>query len=324
MIGILGPLLVFGILSPVDSGVSFANILPSDTDPQIGHQYNSAHSLYVNRGIVVNHRPGLPPDRHELLVWLPGTAAHGPGPQAFCELAANLGYHVVSLSYPNNTGTAVCRQDADPDSYLEFRMAILEGGKSAHKTVAKADCIRNRLGKLLLTLQRLRPEENWGQFMHGDGINWPAIALAGHSQGGGHAALLGIKHRVARVICFGGPKDYNVVRHLPAAWYGLVSATPKACFFAFNNRQDPVGCSASNQFVNLAALKLDAFGLPADVDAEAYPYHHARILTTGKPPVAVLAEFSPDSVAAHLSMIDGRNALRFRQVWTYVLTEKVP
>ena len=74
--------------------------------------------------------------------------------------------------------------------------------------------------------------------------------MAGQSQGGGHAALLGIKHPVARVICFGAPKDFSLALTAPAAWLRLDSATPKSAFFAFNHDQDRQGCSPAQQAEN--------------------------------------------------------------------------
>src|SRR5271166_5091306 len=92
-----------------------------------------------------------------------------------------------------------------------------------------------RVFKLLLYLKTLRPREHWEQFLNDDdSIKWETIAVAGQSQGGGHAALIGIKHQVARVLCFGSPKDYSKRLNAPAAWYGDESATPKDRFFAFN------------------------------------------------------------------------------------------
>ena len=148
--------------------------------------------------------------------------------------------------------------------------------------------------------------------------------MAGQSQGGGHAALIGIKHPVARVICFGAPKDYSKQLDAPAAWYGEASATPKNRFFAFNHHQDPKGCTPAQLLKNLKALGLDAFGTAAEVDNEAFPYHHARMLYTGYPAVTVTGEESEGAKAAHGAAINTQNADRWKQEWTYLLTETTP
>jgi len=260
----------------------------------------------VDRGIVVERKAQLVPDRHQLLLFLTGTGGQADGAKAFCELAARLGYHVINLMYPDEIPATICARDVDPQAFENFRMAIVQGGQSKHITVERADSIENRLTKLLIYLRSRRPREEWRQFLNPDGtIKWETIAVAGQSQGGGHAALIGIKHRVARVICTGAPKDYSKRLDAPAAWYGDESATPKACFFTFNHRQDIKGCTPEQLLKNMAALKLDAFGPPADASTEAFPYHHTRILTTSYPEVTVNGEDSPGAKEAHTSVIAG-------------------
>lgn len=202
--------------------------------------------------------------------------------------------------------------------------AFIQGGRRKF-SIEPSESIRNRLLKLLHFLKTARPREHWEQFLNDDGtIKWESIAVAGQSQGGGHAALIGIKHRVARVMCFGAPKDYSKSLDAPAAWYGNESATPKGRFFAFNHHQDPKGCTPEQLLRNLRALGLDAFGSPAEVDTEACPYHHARILYTGYPVVTVTGEESQGARIAHGSAINTKNAERWKQVWTYLLTEPTP
>lgn len=315
----------FGVLSTALGNVTSYEVAPRDTDQRIGPAFSSPHSIYVDHQIVLAKEPQSSRDRHELLLFLTGTGGNAEGAQAFCELAAELGYHVINLMYPDSLPAAVCAGDSDPGAFEEFRLAIIAGGRSRHITIAPADCIENRLAKLLLYLSRKRPEENWAQFLNEGGtIGWQAIAVAGQSQGGGHAALIGIKHRVARVICTGAPKDYSRRLDAPAAWYSEASATPKACFFTFNHRQDPKGCTPEQLLRNLAALKLDEFGPPADAAVEDFPYHHARILTTSYPAVTVDGPNSKGAKIAHGSVIATTNAARWNKVWTYMLTEKVP
>ena len=309
--------------------VTTVSILPSATDAAI-KTFDNPHWVYVNRDIVVEHKPDLAQDRHELYLFIPGTHEkgnpRGKGPFAFCDFAADLGYHVVVLAYPDEIPASVCRNDSNPKAFEEFRMAIIQGGRSKHISVERSESIENRLVKLLQHLGKIRPKENWGQFLNEDGtIKWESIAVGGQSQGGGHAALIAIKHRVARVICTGAPKDYDQKRNVPAAFYRDESATPKGCFFAFNHRQDYTGDTSPGQLLkNLKALELDAFGPPADVDTEAFPYHHARILMTAYPVVNVTGSQSEGSLTAHFSMLNPKNADRWKQVWTYLLTEKTP
>jgi hypothetical protein len=309
----------------VEQGVTFLPIRPSATDPAI-KDFDDPHWVYVQREIALGRDAQLPADRHVLLLWIPGTkppTAPVPEPghvlrgasHAFCLLAASLGYHVIALSYPNSLSASSCNNDVEPEAFEKFRMAIIAGGESKHITVRRTDSIENRLIKLLQALTRLRPREEWGQFLNGDGsIKWDAVAVAGQSQGGGHAALIGLHHRVARVLCFGAPKDYSIALQAPAAWYAQPSATPKELFFAFNHQQDRQGCSPEHQFDNLRALKLDQFGPPILVDGATAPYQNSHVLMTNYPGTKV------DSLTAHGTMVNPKNSQLFGDVWRYMLT----
>lgn len=299
-------------------------IRPSTTDAAI-QDFDDPHWVYVNRDIVVKHDAQLPADRHELLLWIPGTRSpNAPDPKPgqvpraasheFCRLAATLGYHVIALSYPNTISAAACRNEPEPGAFEEFRMAIIQGGMTRHVTVSRAGSIENRLIKLLQLLKEKRGREGWSQFLDDDGgIRWDKIAVAGQSQGGGHAALIGIHHKVSRVLCFGSPKDYSLALQAPAAWYQKTSATPKERFFTFNHEQDRQGCTPAQQIENLRALKLDRFGASVLVEDTKAPYNQSRILMTNHPGTKV------DSLTAHGTMIKGRNKELFGDVWRYML-----
>jgi hypothetical protein len=307
------------------AGVTSFEVSPKTTDPEIGAAFNSPHSIYVDRSIVIDKAVASTRDRHELLVFLPGTDGTAEGAKAFCELAAELGDHVINLMYPNDIAASICAGDPNPRAFEEFRLAVIAGGQSKHITIAKPDSIENRLTKLLIYLQAKKPDENWSQFLNADGtVKWSAIAVAGQSQGGGNAALIGIKHRVARVICTGAPKDFSKKLDAPAAWYALESATPKACFFTFNHVQDPKACTPEQLRANIRALKLDALGSPVDVTQEDFPYRHTRILLTSYPAVVVEGPNSKGAKQAHNAAISSANASRWQKVWTYLLTETTP
>ena len=315
------------LASGAQAEVTSFPVLPSATDAEI-KTFDQPHWIYINRDIVVSNLKTLPADRHELLLWLPGTGSKGHDAQAFATLAADLGYHVVTLMYPDDTPASICAQDSNPKSFEDFRLAIIQGGTATIRdgqrrfSVERAEAIENRLVKLLRLLQQRRPKENWGQFLTDNGsIKWETIAVAGHSQGGGHAALIGIKHPVARVICLGAPKDYNQRLKAPAAFYNDPSATPKARFFAFNHRQDSVVTTPEQMLKNLNVLGLATFGAPSEVDTEASPYHHSRILYTRYPKVVLSEQNGLAAYTAHGSVINSTNAARWKPIWTYLLTE---
>lgn len=302
-------------------------IVPSATDPEI-KLFDDPHWIYVNHDLIVAPTAEGVKDRHQLLLWLTGTGGQGHDAQGLSKLAAELGYHVITLMFPNDLPATACARDSNPKGFEDLRMAIIQGGHATYQdgrkelTITRTESIENRLIKALQFLRQKRPRENWAQFLKADGtLQWEAIAVAGQSQGGGHAALIGIKHRVARVLCFGAPKDYNQKLNAPAAWYGQESATPKDRFFAFNHHQDPKGCTPEQLLRNLKALGLAASAPPAEVDSETLPFHHARILYTSYPAVTITSVDSEGAKTAHGSAINTKNADRWKQVWTYMLTE---
>ncbi len=317
----------FLLVTVAQAEVTSFPVIPSATDPEI-KRFDDPHWVYVDRDIVVEHQTDEVQDRKELLLWLTGTGGRGHDAQGLSNLAADLGYHVITLMFPNDIPTSACANDSNPKSFEELRMAVIQGGRATYQDgrqtllIERAESIENRLIKVLQYLEQKRPREGWAQFLKEDGsIKWASIAVAGQSQGGGHAALIGIKHRVARVLCFGAPKDHSRRHEAPAAWYGEASATPKDRFFAFNHHQDPKGCTPEQLLNNLKALGLEAYGPPAEVDSVPFPFHHARILYTGYPAVTITGVESEGARTAHGSAILTKHADRWKQVWTYMLTD---
>lgn len=302
-------------------------VVPSTTDPAI-RRYDDPHRVFLDREIVVDRRAGRPACRDQLLLWITGTNGKGRSVEALATLAAELGYHVIILIYANDLPATSCARDDSADTFEAFRLAIIRGGRAPYQrgnkelSILRVDSIEHRLIRAIESLRERRPAERWGQFLKDDGsIRWSSIAVAGQSQGGGHAALIGIKHEVARVLCFGAPKDFNKNLGVPAGWYRLESATPKDRFFALNHHRDPRGCTPEQQRLNLEALGLGAFGPAAEVDTEPAPYRHARILYTAYPHVVVTGVASEGAKTAHGSVSSGKYAPRREAVWRYMLTE---
>jgi hypothetical protein len=292
---------------------TWVSVVPSQTDSRI-HEFNTPHWLCVDRDVLAGASGAS--DRHEMLLFLPGTGGHGRGPQALLETAAGLGYRCVTLMYPDDVAAAeVCRDDPSPDSFEAFRMAIIQGGTSPHIKVEVFDSIESRLARLLIQLRQMRPQEDWGQFLDGKGdIIWERIAVAGQSQGGGHAGLIAVKHRVSRVLMFGAPKDNSEALERPAAWYSERKATPVSRFFAINHVQDRQGCSFRELLQNVHALGMDLAAPVVDVDKESPPYRNARVLVTNYPGSRV------DSKTAHGTAIANSNKAVFQKTWIYMLT----
>lgn len=290
-------------------------VTPSVTEAAI-KAFNAPHLVYFN--------PNVKP-RNELLVFLPGTNGKPGGTNLFCQTAADLGYHTVALSYPTDIPATAVRESTDPEAFEKFRLEIIEGRDlSPRVSVNRTNSIENRLIKLLQHLDKSDPHGRWGQYLTASGaLHWPGIAVSGHSQGGGHAALIATKHRVARAIMTGAPKDFDRVRNRPAAWYGH-AATPVSGFFTFNHERDRQGCDFAEQLLICKAMGLDKLGGAVQVDTVPPPFRGSRILTTN------FAGSPTESTRAHSSVIGDRGCPKdrdgkpiFRPVWEWMMTAPV-
>ncbi len=307
----------------LSAGIKSLKIRPSETDAAI-KTFNDAHTVLWNPAANADTTKAQPAAANRLLVFLPGTGGDGAAASTFCEYAAGLGYRVIMLVYPNEISASICRNDGDERGFERFRLAVIEGGDSKHITIVRTECIEHRLIKLLAFLNEKQPKENWRQFLNTEsGLRWETIAVAGQSQGGGHAALIGIKHRVARVIGTGAPKDFNQKLNATAAWYQLESATPKSAFFMFNHAKDPKGCTPEELAQNMKALGLGKFAAAVDVIHQAPPYNHTRMLWTTLPKVTVPDAKSDGAKKAHNAPLSAALASKHEAVWHYMLTEPV-
>ena len=257
----------------------------------------------------------------KVLVFLPGTGARPGGAQLLEQEAARLGYRVIGLMYQNSVAVVdVCGGSPDPECSGNMRLEIIDGvDRSPGVDVTPANGIENRLTKLLLYLAAQYPDEEWSRFLEDGGPRWSRIAVAGHSQGAGQAALIGKIHHVKRVIMFGGPVDARVPGEIDA-WISI-GKTPAAKYFALFHVRDHF---APTIVPNLVALGLDRFGAPVMEENSEPPYGGTHILVTDLEPQGGYAIPNP-----HLSEAadrwtplgpDGRPLLRY--AWRYLVGER--
>ncbi len=289
-------------------------VTPSATDKAID-AFDTPHRVYLSKKAK---------QRKQLVVFLPGTGGDGRGGRLISQTAADLGFHAVSLSYPSSIPAALCQRETDAACFENFRMEIITGeDRSGLVSVNRANCIENRLLKLVIHLNSSNPNEGWDSFLtNGKELRWENIVLTGQSQGGGHAPLMAKHRRVARVIMYSSPKDYDVRGGRPAAWYAA-GKTPIDRHFSFNHKQDKQGCDYAQQLEVLRSMGSYKFGEPVDVDVSAPPYKSSRILVTNYPGTEIT------SAEAHtMIMGDGRTPKGadgvplFKPVWTYMLTKE--
>jgi hypothetical protein len=128
------------------------------------------------------------------------------------------GLHVLAPSYVS--GSAVGQLCANADACFEpTRTSILSGefvtGSAASLTDLTVDeGAYERIAAALLVLADSDPAGRWGDFLDRAklpdaeaAIRWDKVMVSGHSQGGGHAALIGKRNQVARVLMLASPCD---------------------------------------------------------------------------------------------------------------------
>jgi hypothetical protein len=137
--------------------------------------------------------------------------------------------------------TQVCKDQVDTECFTKFREEIVFGGdQSALVTVNTSNSIVNRSLKLLQYLHKNNPTDGWNQFYDNSGLLYAKLVVAGHSQGGGHAAYIASKFMVDRAIVFSSPNDYSDKYSQPATWCKGTFATPVERFYGLMHKRDDI------------------------------------------------------------------------------------
>ncbi len=289
-------------------------IAPQATDPDItwvpavNPQFNH-HYVWLDPSQSSNAK---------LFVFMAGTGGRPRGYQLVQQEAARLGYHVIGLMYQNNVAIAdVCPGNPDPDCSENMRLEIVDGvDRSGFVDVTPANSIDNRLTKLLLYLDAQFPNEGWSRFLQDGEPKWSQIAVGGHSQGAGQAALIGKIRHVNRVVLFSGPPDRRVPEELDA-WVSI-GETPAAKYFGLLHQRDHF---ASGILPNFQAFDMERFGDPVVPELSEPPYGGTHVLVTDLEPTGGYATPFPHQSSA----VDARTPRGpdgtplLRDAWRYLL-----
>jgi len=257
--------------------------------------------------------------KNVLLVHLVGTIGKPFQTQYFPSLAANNGFHVLSLKYHNDTSAqTACSSSGDIDCHYKFRREVIEGGDiSPEITVDSVNSINNRLLRLIQYMDNNYPSQGWGQFATGNVINWDQLMVSGHSQGGGHAAVMGITRPFQRVLMFASPNDYSIAFSQTAPWTSLPHAAADSAYYSFNNINDLVA-QYNWQYTSALNLGEGAFGDTVNVENTNCPYQYTHNLYTSRDTTGLLADHGMVVNDAHVPL-DGNGTPVFEDVWRYML-----
>jgi hypothetical protein len=206
-----------------------------------------------------------------LLLWMPGTLGRPHiGPQLnFPQFAAQQGYRVVMLSYITEQGVSnICigkNLHANRRCAEDFRRKRIFGNEGFSLIAdQQQDAIVHRLSKLLQQLKETRKDEHWEQYLNADGSpRWERIAVAGQSQGGGHAAFIAKAKAVARVVMLSGGWDMSAPGDI-ADWYAKPSATPPERWYAAYHVEEPTAKTMAeiSRALKVPAGNVGAFDQP--------------------------------------------------------------
>jgi hypothetical protein len=211
----------------------------------------------------------------------------------------------------------------DPDCAGKVRREVITGeDTSTLVSVDLTNSISDRLRSLLVYLNTTFPNEGWGRYLIGGSVDWSAVVVAGHSQGGGHAGYFAKLHRFDRVVMFSAPGDTGAAANSAAQWVSLANITPASSQYGFTHTADPLAPLATVSR-NWTGIGLGAFGTPVSVDGASAPFANSRQLTTSAPPnpnpggpTAAPAHGAPVADAVTPRDQNGRPA--YIPVWTYL------
>jgi hypothetical protein len=257
-----------------------------------------------------------------LFVFLPGTTGFPSVYKLIVNKAASLGYHAIGLMYPNNSDLYVASATStDLSEFGKCRQEIFDGtDQTTGVSVNSANCIKNRLYKLLVALQQQHPTQNWQQFISGSEVNWSKLTIAGHSQGGGHALYIAKKVSVERAISFASI-DWNNTLNQSASWVFETGSTPISKCYSFNSTRDQI-FSYNNVVTQLADMGMT--GPAVSVDDFTPPYSGSHTLTTAASPAISL--LVPDHnlicLDAYVPKTNtGAVVASFDRAWAYLIGE---
>jgi hypothetical protein len=261
--------------------------------------------------------PRFPASRPYLWIFLGGSFGRPQRQVSIIDHIASIGHWAINLRYPNDwTIGRLSRRSATYHIHEALRLQILDGRpRSGLLDFPAPDCILNRLQKLLLWLAQRHPEQSWPEFLEGGEPRWDRIAVAGHSQGGGHAAIMGKRIGLERVVMLAAPADCVESGEVPAPWLAAEGATPAERYFGFAHALDQ---AISRILTAWEALGLAEFGEVIVVDREEPPFGYSHRLLAknaahgGRPHGSVAADrFIP-------RRSDGSSA--FASLWTYLFS----
>ena len=251
--------------------------------------------------------PEAKPKRNQLVVFLPDSQTSPSEYREFLSLVGWLGFHGVALDYSSD--------GAAPSGDVEgWHLEKIDGGdRHSEIAVDAANSIENRLVRLLQHLNKEFPAEQWNRFYdEADDVQWQSTIVAGHGEGGGHAAFIATVREVGRCHLYG---------HL-STLVGLIEpesfengATPPERFYGFVHEH------TRPEVVKVwEALGMADFGEPVVVeDSSRRRFGFAHQLTTNLAPAGDGTDFSGAVIKDSSIPLDEAGQPSGIDVWEHAL-----
>lgn len=282
-------------------------ISPATADPNI-KSFLAAHFISVYEGATL---------KNALFVFIPGTWRAPSECRAIARKAASLGYHVISLSYPNNVaGNPLCADTDDITCHRRARQETIDGvDRHPSVNVDVNNSILNRLTKMLLHMSKTYPAQNWGQYLSSGQVNWSKVIVAGHSQGGSLAGVIGKMYPVKKVIMI-SMMDFLNSGKIPD-W--LTQAQNKEKYYAITSTKDEL-VPYNKVAAGWSAMGMTSYGPAVNVELTAPPYQSTHTLITTADPVTTLVDKYHNGTAIDTYIPkDAGGKYIYDAAWTYML-----
>ncbi|MBK5278415.1 MAG: hypothetical protein JJE09_06095 [Bacteroidia bacterium] len=284
-------------------------VLPQSTDEAI-QTATTFHYAFVDTRTALQGK---------LFIFLGGTGSTPQNYSAINKTATKLGYHVINLIYPNTIDGQACKNRSDPNCFENYHEEMIFGGTQSDLiAVNAANSISNRILKLLQRLNNLNPNNGWNQFYEGSELTYSKFVVSGHSQGGGHAAYLGQKFAVDRVVLFSSPNDYSEVENQPANWCRVEFATPADRFYGLMHKRDETLDIAKQYAIWKGMSMLTAIDT-SSADGSTYSNYNALVANFEPNSKAVTLPLYHNLTAQDYALPSGDELAHLKQVWIHLI-----
>lgn len=257
--------------------------------------------------------------QNKLFIYLGSTASKPESYSLLIKTATSQGYHVINLNYLNAIDEQICKDKSDQACFAKYHEEMIFGGKQSELIdVSVANSINNRIIKLLLYLHNLNPNNGWSQFYEDTDLIYSKIVLAGHGQGGGHAAYLAQKFPVDRLVLFSSPNDYSNVLKQPAAWCKEKFATTSDRFYSLVHKRDDV-LDIAKQYAIWKDIGLLNETDTSSADLPNYSSFHTLVTHLKPNPTAKELPLYRNATAQDYALPIGVDRDQLKQVWLYLM-----